>query len=163
MTRPLLPHPLLSLVLAATWLLVANTVTIGHLLLAAVLGLVIPWLTWRFWPDRPCLARPGRIPAYIGRVLADIVVANFEVARQVLGPVRSLQPVFVEVPVDLADDFAVTVFASTVSLTPGTVSADISDDRRWLLVHALHAEDPAAVAAQVKARYEAPLKEIFGC
>lgn len=163
MTRPLLPHPLLTVVLAATWLLVANTVTIGHLLLAAALGLAIPWITWRFWPDRPRLARPGRIPAYVGRVLADILVANFEVARQVLGPVRSLQPAFVEVPVDLGDDFAVTVFASTVSLTPGTVSADLSDDRRMLLIHALHADDPAAVAEQVKARYEAPLKEIFGC
>lgn len=163
MSRPLLPHPMLSLVLAATWLLVANTVTIGHLLLAALLGLVIPWITWRFWPDRPHLARPGRIPAYIGRVLADIVIANFEVARQVLGPVRSLQPTFVEVPVDLADDFALTIFASTVSLTPGTVSADVSDDRRWLLVHALHADDPEEVARTVKARYEAPLKEIFGC
>jgi multicomponent K+:H+ antiporter subunit E len=153
----------LSLVLVATWLLVANTVTLGHLLLAAVLGLVIPWITWRFWPDRPRLARPGRIPAYVGRVLADIVVANFEVARQVLGPVGSLRPTFVEVPVDLADDFALTVFASTVSLTPGTVSADVSDDRRWLLVHALHADDPEEVARTVKARYEAPLKEIFGC
>jgi multicomponent K+:H+ antiporter subunit E len=53
------------------------------------------------------------------------------------------------------------VFASIITMTPGTLSCEVSDDRRWLLVHAFHADDAAAVAAEVKSRYEAPLKEIF--
>ena len=64
---------------------------------------------------------------------------------------------------DLRDSFAITVLTSTVSLTPGTVSADVSEDRTRLLVHALHVEDPQALVAEIKQRYEGPIKEIFEC
>jgi len=77
--------------------------------------------------------------------------------------VKDLQPGFVEVPLDLRDSFAITVLTSTVSLTPGTVSADVSEDRTRLLVHALHVEDPQALVAEIKQRYEGPIKEIFEC
>jgi multicomponent K+:H+ antiporter subunit E len=50
-----------------------------------------------------------------------------------------------------------------VTMTPGTVSADIDEGRTRLLVHVLDARDPGRVAADVKARYERPLKEIFRC
>ena len=56
---------------------------------------------------------------------------------------------------------AITVFAGTISLTPGTVSSDISACGNYLLVHSLHAPDPAGEIAKVKQRYEARLKEIF--
>ena len=96
-------------------------------------------------------------------MLADIVTANLEVARQVVGPVERLRPGFLEVPLDVADPFVATVLGSVVSLTPGTVSVEIERDRRVLLVHALHVEDAGAAVARIKARYEAPLKEVFGC
>jgi multicomponent K+:H+ antiporter subunit E len=66
-------------------------------------------------------------------------------------------------PLDVREDFTITLLASTISLTPGTVSADLSVDHRYLLIHALHVEDEAATIAQIKQRYEAPLKEIFEC
>jgi multicomponent K+:H+ antiporter subunit E len=69
----------------------------------------------------------------------------------------------VRVPLDIHDDFPVTVLASVVSLTPGTVSADIDAERRYLLVHALSVTDTEALVDHIKARYEAPLKEIFAC
>ena len=96
-------------------------------------------------------------------VLYDIVVANVSVAIKVLGPLRSLRPGFVELPLELEDDFAIALLASTISLTPGTVSADVSPDRRTLLVHALDVDDAAALVAEIKQRYERPLKEIFEC
>ncbi len=52
------PHPLLSLVLMIVWLLLVNTVTFGHLFLGMLLGIVIPWFTNRFWPERPKIAKP---------------------------------------------------------------------------------------------------------
>ena len=56
---------------------------------------------------------------------------------------------------------AITVLAATITLTPGTVSCDLSEDGHALLVHCLHAPDPAAVLDEIKTRYEARLKEIF--
>jgi multicomponent K+:H+ antiporter subunit E len=94
-------------------------------------------------------------------VLWDILLANVTVARLILGPQRRLQPALVELPLDLDDKFALTILANTISLTPGTVSASLSADRRTLLVHALNVHDEAALIAEIKTRYEAPLMEIF--
>ena len=55
------------------------------------------------------------------------------------------------------------LLAGIVTMTPGTVSADLSDDRRTLLVHGLAIDDEAALIRSIKTRYEAPLKEIFAC
>jgi multicomponent K+:H+ antiporter subunit E len=65
------------------------------------------------------------------------------------------------VPLEIRAPEAITTLASTITLTPGTVSSDLSDDGRSLLVHCLDAPDGDEVVAQIKQRYEARLKEIF--
>lgn len=95
--------------------------------------------------------------------MLNILVANVAVARRVLGPIAKLRPAFVEVPLDLRDPFAATILGSIVSLTPGTVSIDVNQTRWVLVLHALDAPDPRELMAAIKARYEAPLKEIFPC
>lgn len=163
MTRRLLPHPLMSIALVLVWLLLVNEVSLGHLLLGTVLGILIPLFTNAFWPERPRLARPDLIMRLTLRLLQDIVLANFTVARQILAPRQAIRPDFVEFPLELDNEFAITILASLISLTPGTVSSDLSEDRKTLLVHALDVEDKAALIAEIKARYEHPLREIFRC
>jgi len=80
-----------------------------------------------------------------------------------LGSNARLHPAVVRVPMELENPFAITLLASTVSLTPGTVSAEISEDRRTLEVHCLDLEDVETLVATIKSRYETPLKEIFAC
>ena len=160
MTR-LLPMPLVSLLVFALWLLLNGTVAAGHLLLAATIAIAVPLAIAPWRPAAPRIRRPGLVVKLGLRVLADIVVANLQVARQVLGPQSALQPAFVWVPLDLVDDHAVAALAGIVTMTPGTLSADRSADGRYLLVHGLHVPDAQALVADIKARYEAPLKEIF--
>ncbi len=95
------------------------------------------------------------------RVLGDIVVSSAEVTRRVLGPESAIRPGFVRVPIDLRDEWAITTLAGIITLTPGTLTADVAEDRSYLLVHALHVDDAAAIVAAIKTRYEAPLKEIY--
>jgi len=158
----LLPYPSLTLVLWLTWLLL-NGFSVGHALLGLILAVVLPLGTRPFWPQVPLVRDRMGLLRFVLRVAKDILLANLAVALKVLGPVKDLQPGFVEVPLDLRDSFAITVLTSTVSLTPGTVSADVSEDRTRLLVHALHVEDPEALVAEIKQRYEGPIKEIFEC
>ena len=160
--KRLLPYPSLTLVLWLTWLLL-NGFSVGHALLGLILAVVLPLGTRPFWPQVPLVRDRMGLLRFVLRVAKDILIANMAVAVQVLGPVKDLQPGLVEVPLDLRDRFAITVLTSTVSLTPGTVSADVSEDRTRLLVHALHVEDPAALVAEIKQRYEGPIKEIFEC
>jgi multicomponent K+:H+ antiporter subunit E len=95
-------------------------------------------------------------------VMWDIMVANVQVAWIVLTvPNPKLKPAWIVVPLDLLEPEAITMLAGTITLTPGTVSADLSDEGHSLLVHVLHTEDPDAVRDDIKSRYEARLKEIF--
>ena len=161
--RRVLPQPLVSLMILALWVAIAPAPSLGQVLLGGAIALAIPWFTHPFWPEAPRLARPGVAVLLFLRVLWDIVVANVEVARLVLGPADRLHPVFIELPLEIEDPFVATVLASIITLTPGTLSVDIDRDRRVLLVHALDVTDVPAAIDTIKRRYEAPLREIFGC
>jgi multicomponent K+:H+ antiporter subunit E len=166
MARRLFPHPLLSVLLVACWLWLNNTLAPGHVLLGALLATAIPLFTVRFWPEPIRVRRPVKVAGYCLIVLYDIVVANLEVAAIILGPLSRTRPAFVRVPLTLQTDFAVTVLASTVTLTPGTVSVGIEpgpDGGRVLVVHALRCLDEAALVASIKSRYERRLREILEC
>ena len=161
--RRWLPHPLLSLCLLLVWMLLMNDLSLGHLLLGALLGWAIPLLTQVFWINPPRVYKPLKLTLFLLRVLGDIVVANLQVAKLILGPTAKLRPAFVEIPMLLEDELALTMLTSIISLTPGTVSADLSDDRSMLLVHGLDVPDAEAMVAEIKQRYEAPLLEVFTC
>jgi multicomponent K+:H+ antiporter subunit E len=137
-------------------------VSVGNVVLAAVLGLAIPNFTARYWPYQPRLKHPLKVVVYFAIVLWDIAVSNLQVAYLVLfRRGDSLHSRFVTVPLDLTTAEAITVLSGTITLTPGTVSADLSADGRSLLVHCLDAPEPDEVVAQIKGRYEGRLKEIF--
>lgn len=156
-----LPHPLLTLTLAAIWLLLNNSLAPGQVILGLLLGWAIPWFTLRFWPQRVRIRRPLVLLRFVAIVLYDIVVANLIVARRILGRPERLQPAFVLLPLELKSDLAISLLANTISLTPGTVSARLSPDRKSLLVHGLHVPDAGELVATIKTRYEAPLREVF--
>ena len=157
----LLPAPSLSLVLWVSWLMLNESVSAGHLLLGAALALVVPWFTERYRPDKPALRGALTACRLALVVLADIVKSNLIVARQVLGPESRVRPAFVWVPLDIRDPHGIVALAAIITLTPGTLSSDLSEDRRHLLVHALHVDDAEALVADIKQRYESPLREIF--
>jgi multicomponent K+:H+ antiporter subunit E len=157
----LVPAPLLSLVLFASWLLLNNTVDPAHLLLAAVLALAIPWFTEPLRPEKPHIRRWGTAAKLALVVLWDIVLSNIEIARRILGPESAIRPRFVWVPLSIRDPHGIVTLAGIITMTPGTLSSDLSEDRRYLLVHAFNVDDEAALVATIKRRYEAPLREIF--
>ncbi len=162
MMRRLLPHPGLTGFLVILWLLLANTFTLNSAVLAVILAVLIPQLTARYWPDRPALRRPLRLIPYGGLVLWDVIIANFQVARIILFmPPDQIRSAFLTVPIDLDAPEAIALLAGTITLTPGTLTADVSADRKSLLIHALHAPDPQATINEIKSRYEARLKRIF--
>jgi len=157
-----LPHPLLTLFLALVWLLLNDTLAPGHIVLGLLLGLAIPRFALRFWPEQVRIHSPRALLRFVGVFLYDVLVANIVAARLILAGPDRLRPAFVCVPLDLRNDFAIiSLLANCICLTPGTVSASLSADRRHLLVHALDAADPATIVAEIKTRFEAPLKEIF--
>lgn len=161
--RHLVPHPFLSLAIPVVWILLLNTVSPGAILVGIILGIGLPFYTRRFWPQRLRMRQPWRLAAYASVVLLDIVLANIDVIRLVLfRRARSLRPAFVSVPLDIETPEAILIFVATISLTPGTIGADLSADGRAILVHGLDVPDPDGLVRELKDRYERRLLEIFG-
>ncbi len=158
----LLPHPLLTLILTLVWMLLQNDMSAGMLVFGLILGILIPWGTSIWWPDTPKGFRAGKMIGYGVIVIWDIICANIEVAWIVISvPAAKLKPAWIVVPLNLRAPEAITMLAGTITLTPGTVSADLSDHGNSLLVHVLHTDDPDRVRDDIKTRYEARLLEIF--
>lgn len=151
----------LSLWLFVLWLLLIGEFSIAHVLLAAVLAATIPLFSERLRDQRARARRPLVAARLALVVLRDIVISNLQVARLILGPESRIQPSFVWVPLDLRNSHGITALASIITMTPGTLSCDLSDDRRHLLVHCLNLDDAEATVRQIKQSYERPLLEIF--
>jgi multicomponent K+:H+ antiporter subunit E len=163
MLRRLVPHPYLSITLAVVWMLLVNRLAVGSLVMAVILGIAIPLATSVWWPDRPRIRRPFGLLAYCLLVLWDVIIANFQVARIILFmPADRIQSRWITVPITLRQPEAITLLAGTITMTPGTLTADMSACGRALLIHSLHAPDPDAVRDEIKTRYEARLERIFG-
>lgn len=164
--RRWLPHPVLSAVLAAAWLLMQQTLAPAHLLAALALGVGLPRVLHGFLLP-PSAGRPGALRRarvalrLMAVVLWDILVSNLTVARIVLSPVSRPRPAWVPLSLSLRHPTGVMLLAEIITMTPGTVTCVVDESRHRLLVHALDCPDGPALAAQILARYEAPLKEIF--
>jgi multicomponent K+:H+ antiporter subunit E len=162
MVAAIFPHPALSATIMVTWIMLANDFTVGGALLGLVIGIVVPKFTSMYWPNRAGIRHPMLIIEYIAIVLYDIVVSNVVVARLVLfRRGDSLRSRFITIPLDLHSPEAITVLAGTITMTPGTVTTDVIQDGRALLVHCLDVMDEDKAVAAIKARYERRLRRIF--
>ena len=156
-----LPSLPLSVTVFCFWLLMNDEISAGQVVMALVLALLIPPFAARLDREFARIGRLRSVPRMLAVLLLDIVQANVTVALQVLGPERKITPGFIWVPLDIGNIHGIAALTSIITLTPGTVSSALSDDRRHLLVHVLNLEDADEVIRQIKTRYEAPLMEIF--
>lgn len=156
-----LPSPVLSVMVAGVWLMLVNSLAPAHLLSALILGLILPLPMQRLRTTQAGLRHPGKIFRLTVKVLWDIVLSNIEVARRILGPESALRPDFIWIPLDIQNPYGIATLAGIITMTPGTLSAELSPDNRYLLVHCFNLADAQDQIEQIKQRYEAPLMEIF--
>jgi multicomponent K+:H+ antiporter subunit E len=162
MMKRLFPAPLLSVALAGMWLLLNHSVSPGHLILAAIVGVAIPLLTRGLRPLPVRVRRPGAILRLAWSVMVDTSLSNLNVVRFLaFKSQRKHPPGFVQIPLDLRDANGLAVLAVIVCITPGTSWAELSLDRSILMLHVLELDSHEAVIGHIKQRYERPLMEIF--
>jgi multicomponent K+:H+ antiporter subunit E len=158
----LLPQPWLTATLVGLWLLLVNSLDPRQLLLGLFYGWLIPLFTHLFVPLRPTVRSWKALFRFLPVFVWDIVVANVGVALLVLNVGKRPRSHWIVVPLESTNPYTISTLACVITLTPGTVSAEFSADRRSLLVHSLDTGDPEAEVANIKRRYEAPIMEIFG-
>ena len=155
------PHPLVSVIVGLSWVMLAHSLDAATLCMALVLAIIIPRLVRPFIDRTPNINWLEAIKLFFV-VLWDIIVSNIHVAKLVLGPAHKLHPKWFRVPLDSQHEEVNSLLAMIITTTPGTVSAGIDQDRGDILVHALSTDDPEGEIQTIKQRYEKPLLQIFG-
>lgn len=164
-----LPFPLLWLSLTAMWLVLNQTLWLGHVLLGAVLALLVCLVYGRLESPRASRAigaRRSRRAAVAARLLVDVTVdivrSNMAVARIVLFPDATTRTAgFLDIPLELRNATALAALACIITATPGTAWARFDTDRAVLTLHILDLKDEAGWVRLIKGRYERRLQEIF--
>jgi multicomponent K+:H+ antiporter subunit E len=156
------PAPLLSLALFAFWLLLNRSLAPAHLLLATLVGWLMPLLVAPLRPPAGPMRRPWVLVRLVLAVGHDVLASGLQVGRGVLAAHRRPPRArFVVVPLVLRDPFALAALAVITTVVPGTVWTELARDRSTLLLHVFDLDDEAGFIRYFKARYEQPLKEIF--
>lgn len=150
-------------VLAVMWLLLNQTLALGHILLGTAFAIVLAWATRYLRPLQPRFSRPWLFVPLLVLVIVDIVRSNLGVARIVLGLVgdRKIRSGFVRIPLDMSDPHALAVLAGIVTSTPGTVWVGLDQGGKRLTLHVLDLRDEEAWIRWIKDRYETLLMRIY--
>lgn len=152
---------LANILLGLAWMALTGSFSVGGLFTGLCFGLCVLWIGRQ---DQNSAAYRGKLLAIAGFViffLRELVIANLRVAHDVLTPRHHMTPGIVAVPLDLKSDPQITLLATLITLTPGTLSLNVSDDRRTLYVHAMYVDDPTELVREIKNGFEKRVMEVF--
>ena len=107
------------------------------------------------------LKKSIKLTIFIVFYLKELILSNFRVLHDVLTPVHHMHPGIIAVPLDAKTDIEILVFSNLLTMTPGTLSLEISPDRSTLFVHAMYIEDAEQFRKEIKDNFEARVLEIF--
>jgi multicomponent K+:H+ antiporter subunit E len=159
--RRLFRWPALSAALFVLWLLLAQSLSAGNILLGVVLAVVWPALAAPFANGGPRPRKPIVAAKLFARVVADMFKSSAEVIGALFTRPGDIPSRFVPIPLELRSPPGLSVLAMIVTFTPGTAWAQLSVDKSVLLLHVFSAPEDGPVVAAIKDRYERPLREIF--
>jgi multicomponent Na+:H+ antiporter subunit E len=151
----------LNLVLALLWAAVVGSVDTAHLVVGFVFGYGVLWASKPLLGDTDYFSKVPRAFSFAAFFLWELVLSNLRVAWDVVTPRAYRRPGVVAVPLDAATDLEITLLANLVTLTPGTLSLDVSEDRTTLYVHAMFVDDPDALRRAIKDGFERRVLELM--
>ena len=152
---------LLNLILALVWGAVTASFAPANLLFGFALGFVALWMV----RDRFAIndvKRPARIAQLAWLFIYELIKSSIKVARDTLSPRMDFRPAIIAVPLDVKEDLGIMLLANLISLTPGTLSVDVSADRSTLYIHAMDVDDPDDLRREIKEGFERRIMAAVG-
>jgi multicomponent Na+:H+ antiporter subunit E len=151
-----------NIILAVVWAALTASFTLPSLLVGYALGFGALWLAQPFFGAKQgYFLRVWRILRLAGYFLYELLVSSLRVAWDVVTPKHLSNPAIIEMPLDVKSDFEILLVTNLISLTPGTLSLDVTPDRKTLIVHAMFADDPDALVRDLKNGMERMVREAF--
>lgn len=152
---------LLNILLSFVWVALTGVFDYMNLLFGFLLSFAILWLITRSNADDRYFTMTFKIVSFFFFFLYELLKANLQVAYDVITPKLYMQPGIVRVPLDAKSDIEITLLANLISLTPGTLSLDVSSDKSALYVHAMYVKDKEAFISGIKNGFEKRLLSIL--
>ena len=148
-----------GLVFAVVWAAVTGSLSPLNLVLGFLLGLIALWIIRRDFAGTPTVVRPLKLLSLLVLFARELALSAWRVAVLVASPKMDLRPGIFAYPLKVDRDIEITLLANLITLTPGTLSVDVSEDRRFLYVHALDCSDPAAAKQDIATGFERKILE----
>ncbi len=152
---------ILNVFLALAWAALLGEFTVINLVAGFVLGYIALWVMQFVMGGSSYFVKVRQIITLAFVFFWALIIANLRVAYSVLAPSSKMHPGIVGIPLDIKSDFEITLLANMITLTPGTLSIDVSTDRRVLYVHGMHVYDLEEFKREIKEGFERRVKEAF--
>lgn len=150
-----------NLLLSMIWIAITGTFSVENFLFGFLLSFFLLWLTASNRTENKYFNRVPKLISFIFFFLYELIKANIEVAYDVITPRHFMKPGIVKIPLDASTDLEITLLANLISLTPGTLSLDVSDDKKVLYVHGMYVNDKDEFIANIKNGFEKRLLDIL--
>jgi multicomponent Na+:H+ antiporter subunit E len=162
--RPPLPVTTMlagNLVLALVWVAMSGHFSAENLAVGFAFGYLALFLLQRATGPSAYFAKAGRLAAFAAFYLVELVRANLRVAYDVVTPRHNMKPGIVAIPLEASSNVEITLLANLITMTPGSLSLDVSDDRSTLYVHSMFMSDPEAFRDTIKRDFERRVLELL--
>ena len=150
-----------NILLTFVWVALTGSFGFLNFLFGFVLGFLILWVITKGDSNAKYFKIIPKIIAFVFFFFYELILANLQVAYDVITPKFYMKPGIVSVPLDAKTDIEITLLANLISLTPGTLSLDVSDDKKVLYVHAMYVSDKEKFIRSIKNGFERRLLEIL--
>jgi multicomponent Na+:H+ antiporter subunit E len=165
------PYVVTNVLLALMWVLLNENVTrdtfISSFVAGNIVAAIVQWIFRRIeGPERSFFLRALR-PAKLGVLIKliynftyELILSNIQVAKVVIQPRLNVQPALIRLPIELENDLSITMLANMITMTPGTITMDVAEDRKSLVVHCLNVTDIEGTKQTIRDKFELPLREL---
>ena len=141
----------LNIVLAIAWAALMGSFTLASLGVGFVIGSIFIYLTGALYPGTGrYFSRSVKWAKLVLLFLYELVVSSIDVAREVLTTQNKARPGIISIPLTVRDETDIFLLTNMISLTPGTLSLDVTEDRETLYIHAMFADDPDSIRTQIR-------------
>ena len=150
-----------NLALAIVWQTVTGSFSLGGLVSGFCVGYAVLWIARPMFADSRYFVKLWRIIGFFFYFLKEMIVSSLRVAYDVVTPPIYSRPGVIRVPIEAETDLEITLLANLITLTPGTLTLDVSPDCKALYVHAMFSDDPEKVRADIRNGMERRLLELM--
>lgn len=151
---------LLNILLTLAWVLLSGDLDYTNFIAGFLIGFIILWISRNISDESNYFKKIPRIISFIIYFFYELILANLKVAYDIITPKHRMEPSIIAIPLTAEKDFEITLLANLITLTPGTLSIDVSSDKRYLYVHAMYASDKDEFIDEIKNGFEKKLLEI---